>query len=94
MRRSVSSMDEVIVPVSFLTILNSSLNEVRMFSTSVESSDMVFAVCARPSRSSELTLACLPDSVVRETISFIMAATFLTCELISVVISWEEAVWD
>ena len=33
-------------------------------------------------------------SVVRETISFIMAATFSTCELISVVISWEEAVWD
>ena len=31
---------------------------------------------------------------VRETISFIMAATFSTCELISVVISWEEAVWD
>ena len=65
-----------------------------MLSTSVESSDMVFAVWARPSRSSELTFACLPDSVVRETISFIMAATFSTCELISVVISWEEAVWD
>ncbi len=42
-------MDEVIFSVSFLTISNSSLNEVRMFSTSVESSDMVFAVWARPS---------------------------------------------
>lgn len=44
-----SELDEVIFQVSFLTISNSSLNVVRMFSTSVESSDMVFAVWARTS---------------------------------------------
>ena len=76
-----------------LTVLNSDSKSCRICSTSEESSDMVVAVVIRFSRSLELVYACSCDSEVRLTISSISWATCSTCELMSVVISVEEAVW-
>ena len=82
------------VPVSCFTVSNSVLKASRICSTSLDRSAIVPAVCTRLSRSTELVFACLPDSAVRDTISLIMEATFCTWELISPVISCEEAVRD
>ena len=83
-----------IVPVSFLTVSNSDLNSVRIFSTSIESSDIELAVVTRLWRSTELSVAWFNDSVVNVTMLLISETTFCTCELISVVISIDEDVWD
>ena len=82
-----------IVLVSSLTVSNSFLNSVRIFSTSFDNSDIVFDVFTRLSRSVELVWAWEPDSAVRDTISLMSPATFSTWELMSVVISSEDEAW-
>ena len=67
-----------IVLVSSLTVSNSFLNSVRIFSTSFDNSDIVFDVFTRLSRSVELVWAWEPDSAVRDTISLMSPATFST----------------
>ena len=82
----------VIVPVSSFTSSNSWRNSVRIFSSSEESSAMVFVVFTTSSSSDELASECLTDSLIRPTISSIRSATFLTCVLISSVISMDDMV--
>ena len=88
----VCSVISSILPVSALTLSNSSLKFSRICPISDARSVIAWVVSTRLSRSVELVFACSVDSAVRLTICSIISATRSTCELMSVVISTDESV--
>ena len=81
-----------IVPVSVLTFWNSSLNSLRTFSTSAESTAILLVVSTTSTSSSELVFACSTDASIKATTCSIRSATSDTCISIAVVISMEDMV--
>ena len=93
-RRFVCDVIPSIVLVSSLTPLNSSLKSASIFSTSLESSDILFVVSTTSTRSLALVSACSTDAFISSTTCSISPATFLTWSSITFVISTEDTVFS